>query len=49
MDTVKQQKLEMMKTIKRLQNNKVQMTKMQQTKRDDYQATKAKLEKDMQK
>jgi hypothetical protein len=48
MDSVKQQKLEMMKNIKRLQNTKASLTKTQQAKRDEYQTTKAKLEKDMQ-
>lgn len=49
MDSVKQQKLEMMRAIKKLQNTKATLTKGQQSKRDEYQQIKAKLEKDMQK
>lgn len=49
MDSVKQQKLEMMRAIKKLQNTKATLTKAQQAKREEYQTIKAKLEKDMQK
>ena len=48
-DNVKAQKLEMMKVIKRLQNTKAQMAKLQQDKREEYQNVKSKLEQDMKK
>jgi hypothetical protein len=47
LDVVKQQKLEMMKNIMRLQNAQKSRQKAQQTKREEYQQTKTKLEKEM--